>query len=293
MNQGPHCGRPFDRALVSPDPLPGERLLINGIAKSGTHLLAKVVSLLGFPFFPICLAADEAQRAVIPWKREEEDRLGPGIPVGVERPTLMHEILLRQTLRLVPRGHGINGHCGYSQELARLLEEEGFRVLLVLRDPRDVLVSLVHYLSKHGHSALRGLTLEEQLLMAIDGIPPMFPPRISPLRQQDVAANYRSTEGWVAREGVMTVRFEDLVGPMGGGTVDAQQKSLEALVRFLNVPFDRLDHARNNMFGGTRTFFRGRVGAWREAFTPRVKTRFKEVAGRELVRFGYEPGEEW
>lgn len=91
----------------------------------------------------------------------------------------------------------------------------------------------------------------------------------------------------------MTLRFEDLVGPMGGGTVDAQQKSLEALVRFLNVPFDRLDHARNNMFGGTRTFFRGRVGAWREAFTPRVKTRFKEVAGRELVRFGYEPGEEW
>lgn len=274
-------------------PPPGERLLVNGIAKSGTHLLTKVASLMGYPVFPFCLAADKAQKAVLPWTRAGEARLGRGIAVGLERPTLIHEVLLRQTLRVAPAGQTINAHCGYSPELHELLSEEGFRVLILLRDPRDILVSLVRYLSRHDHPALKGLSLEQQLLLAIDGIPPIAEAAVTPLRQQNVAENCRSITAWSGLDGVLTLRFEDLVGPQGGGSEAAQQAALSALSGFLGCSEDRLDGVTKKAFGGTRTFDQGRVGRWREAFTPKVTARFKAVVGEELVRLGYATGDGW
>ncbi len=275
------------------EPPAGERLLVNGVAKSGTHLLTKIAGLMGYPVFPFCLAADKAQRAAAPWSRAGEACLGPAVAVGVERPTPMHGLLLRQVLRAVPPGRGINAHCGYSPALRDLLAEEGFRLLLLLRDPRDTLVSLAGYLARHGHPALQGLSLEAQLLLAIDGIAPMHPPRVQPLMQRNAAQSWRAMAGWMGQPEVLVLRFEDLVGPEGGGSATAQARALTALAGFLGAAEETVGPARAQAFGGTRTFHQGRIGAWREAFTPVVKARFHAVAGEELIRLGYEGGADW
>ena len=141
----------------------GTKVLVNGIAKSGTHLLKKIVSLAGYQQHPFCLGAAHANRAVVAFSEEHESVLGPGIEIGAADPTPIHELLLRQLIRAMPPGFVFNGHCAFDPALARLLSEEKVKIIGILRDPRDIALSLVRYLIKHQHPVVQEQS-EEYLL---------------------------------------------------------------------------------------------------------------------------------
>jgi hypothetical protein len=45
--------------------------------------------------------------------------------------------------------------------------------------------------------------------------------------------------------------------------------------------------------GRSPTFRSGRVGGWKEQFSPENKRLFKDVAGELLIRLGYESNLDW
>jgi hypothetical protein len=106
---------------------------------------------------------------------------------------------------------------------------------------------------------------------------------------------YNSFMPWVFNDKFLSIRFEDLVGPNGGGTLESQQKTIYEIADFIGVRVDekRITDVVNDIFGGTPTFNEGQIDGWKKYFTDEHKKAFKKVAGRLLIDLGYEKDLNW
>lgn len=252
-------------------------LFANSFPKSGTHLLSQILE--GFP------------------------RLGPavnsGLPVivtydnqtGAERPIAD---LHRDLRRLQPGDIGF-GHLHATPEIAAVLCQPGFAAYFILRDPRDVVVSHVHYVAEmepghfhHTYYTEQLHSFDERLRTSILGLPEGAAPF------PDIAGRFAPFIGWLGRPEVLSLRFEDLIHD--------QTAQLAAILHHavqrgfpLQVPeaaaLQILQAAINPQ--RSPTFRRGQTGGWREQFSDKHKQLFKDVAGDLLIELGYEKGYDW
>jgi hypothetical protein len=170
---------------------------------------------------------------------------------------------------------------------------EAFIPYFIFRDPRDVVVSHVFYVTDmeahHVHHAYYASLpdFNSRLKVSILGRPEIaveFP---------DIAARFAPYLGWLDPSAVLKVHFEDLVIDRThtlGLIVDhflarvpltiSQSKMVEVLETSINPR-------------RSPTFRSGKTGEWRQYFTPAHKTVFKHVAGELLVRLGYEQDDDW
>ena len=93
-----------------------------------------------------------------------------------------------------------------------------------------------------------------------------------------------------------TVLFEDLVGEKGGGSKESQLEVIKAIVKHLDISLTEKEIQENvidKLFGGTGTFREGKIGAWKNYFTPEHKKLFKLYGGEMLIKLGYEKDLNW
>jgi hypothetical protein len=162
------------------------------------------------------------------------------------------------------------------------------RILLMYRDPRDVLLSMVEFLSGDptttgafaDHRVYAGImrgvdTITEQLTIALTD--PHFP-----------GADAYDRALWLLRHpAVCPVSFEELVGPDGGGTGEAQLAAVQRIADFLGACTDPATLAKHAFDRGAHTFRHGRIGRWREHFTAEHAELFEQRFGRTAHAFGY------
>jgi hypothetical protein len=300
------------------------RVVANSIPKSGTHLLDRLLVLLGFGLVdlgglrPHLLESGERFPLVnqrlkgILGIRKPEDVMGIGphlveggrfpparrfmrgrgekVTVGVVSPQQVSRRWLAGRLARVPEGGFVNAHCLYTPELADLFRREGMRVVCILRDPRDVAVSQMHYLKQlknhFAHEDYMALPSDrERLLVSIRG------GELGGRRLQSLAERYGRFLGWERDGGAVMVSFEDLVGPKGGGSEEAQRLAVGRVAAHLGVPAGERTTGLigENLFGVGRTFRRGRIGGWREEFTAEHERALAEGAlGPLLAELGYD-----
>jgi hypothetical protein len=265
--------RRYRRTTLSGVPV----LLANSFPKSGTHLLTQVLQ--GFP--AIGPAVDSGLPAIVTYEGDS----------GRER----REAEILSDLRRLKAGDIAYGHLHALPEVARLLCQPGYAAYFILRDPRDVVVSHVHYVTEiepnHIHHKFYTEALhsfDERLAVSILGRPD------GPVPFPDVRARFKPYLGWLDHSEVLVLHFEDFI--------QRQQAALERV----------LDHAVQRGFPlqGSRpaaiqalaesinpqrspTFRSGKVGGWREQFSAENKQLFKQVASDLLLRLGYEQGEDW
>jgi hypothetical protein len=269
------------------------RIVANSIPKSGTHLLDRLLVLLGFRMVeggirPHLVAGRFrlARRLLRGW--------GEKVTVGVVSPQHISRRWLARRLSKVPDSSFVNAHCIYTPELADLFQEGGMRVVCILRDPRDVAVSQMHYLKQlKNHFAHEGYMAlpsdRERLLVSIRG------GELDGRRLQSLAERYRQFLSWERDGGAVMVKFEDLVGTKGGGSEEAQRLAVERVARHLGVAAEEgtLRRVEKDLFGVGRTFRKGQIGGWREEFSAEHEEAVKEVMGSLLVELGYEAGPDW
>ena len=214
---------------------------------------------------------------------------GEKVTVGVVSPRQISRRWLARRLSQVPEGCFITAHCVYTPELAGLFDEGGMKTVCILRDPRDVAVSQMHYLKRlknhFAHEEYVALpTDRERLLVSIRG------GELGGRKLKSLAERYGRFLGWERDGGAVMVKFEDLVGPGGGGSVEAQRLAVGRVAAHLGVPVDEraVDLVGENLFGVGRTFRKGQVGGWREEFSDEHERAAREVAGPLLVELGYE-----
>jgi hypothetical protein len=101
---------------------------------------------------------------------------------------------------------------------------------------------------------------------------------------------------WLDHPSTLVVRFEDLIGPRGGGNPNVQRATIKKLGAFVerSLADDQVGEIAQKMYAKTSSTFRkGEVGDWRNHFTEAHRRAFKEVMGDRLVRFGYEQDMDW
>jgi hypothetical protein len=164
------------------------------------------------------------------------------------------------------------------------------RVLFTHRDPRDVVLSMVNFLSgmtKQGygtfsqfavfHEILASMpTLEERLTYALTD--PAFPG----------FDEFHNAQWLLHHPRVCRATFEELIGESGGGSAARQLAAVTRILEFLGIDEDPAVIASKLYNTDSFTFYKGRIGAWREAFTARHESLFNERFGHILADYGYE-----
>lgn len=165
------------------------------------------------------------------------------------------------------------------------------RIIFNYRDPRDMTLSMVNFLSGRtgrGFSAYNifpvfsdilksKATLSQQLTYALTD--PYFP------AQQDLHRMY-----WMLNHpAVCKTSFEDLVGPPGGGSAKTQAETLERIFDFLGVTDKRPADVSGRLFNrSVFSFYRGQVGTWREVFTDEHRRLARDRFGEMMTLYGYD-----
>jgi hypothetical protein len=271
------------------------RIVANSIPKSGTNLLARLLTLLGFEqTSEMGIRSRLVAGPFAPARKFLRARSREKVTIGVTSPQRIDRRWLERRLSRVDDGYFVTAHCVYSPELASLIAEERMRVVCILRDPRDVAVSQMHHIKQRNehfaHEAFLKLPSDhERLLHSIRG------GELGGRRLQSLDERYRQFLGWQDADNAMMVKFEDLVGPRGGGSVEAQRRTVEQVARHIGLePDERLMRTvEENIFGESKTFRKGQIGGWREEFSEEHTRAAREIAGPLLVELGYEAGPGW
>ena len=267
--------------------LPPPKVLLNGPAKSGTHLLSDCLSLMPKMMF------SGGHFAL------SEFRTHPG-EWGVQPYPALDKPRLKRFLKRCPQGMFVTAHARFHPVLLDLAEELGFKQILLLRDPRDVVVSSAFFkkrepwLTPHYKYYTETLKSDEERVMAtIRG----FERGVTTDRPQaSIGKTFEGYMPWLNKPSTLVVRFEDLVGSLGGGDDEKQLREIRRIGDFVERPLSREQAQRvaRKMYGkGSLTFRKGQIGDWQNYFTEAHRRAFKEVAGDVLVKLGYEKDMDW
>jgi hypothetical protein len=247
----------------------------NSKPKSGSHLLLQILN--GFT-------------RIMPYRFVDADPIRTITKDG--RRKTPQEILVE--LKRVPDGVIGWGYVDATPENATFLTQSGRVNYFIYRDPRDMLISQVHFATdmheEHGmHTYYKSLPdFSARLKVAITGIDR------DGLKMVSVKQRYDGVFQWLQEKNVMCIRFEDLINDRNT-TLNAMLDEVEKTgyriptprEKALSVLVDAIQPKKSH------TFRSGKTGGWREHFTEEHKQLFKDVAGDLLVRLDYEKNNDW
>jgi len=178
------------------------------------------------------------------------------------------------------------------EALARVIAPT-FLPYFIFRDPRDVVVSHVFYVTEmeknHVHHAYyQSLPdFDARLKASILGIPN------SAVDFPDITARFAPYLGWLNFPQVLPIHFEDLVNDRPAALNRILDHFLARVP--LTVPRETILSALEAAINPQKspTFRSGKTGEWKKHFAAEHKAIFKEVAGDLLVKLGYEKNKNW
>jgi len=276
-------GRRYLRRIAAQGRFPGTPisempiLFGNSFPKSGTHLLTQILSGFG-QLGPVALSG-----------------LPPVLTFAGESGVLRPRSAIREDLKRLKPGDIGYGHLHAYPEVLESLCQDGVAPFFIYRDPRDVVVSHVHYVTElnprhahHDYYANQLSSFDERLSVSIIGRPELANPF------PHIADRFSPYLDWLDRPEVLSMRFEDLLNnkqkmlakifqhaqergfPHSGEKEEAVEK-LAAAIEPERSP----------------TFRSGKPGAWQRSFSNEHKALFKELSGDLLIRLGYEKSQNW
>jgi hypothetical protein len=264
-----------------------QKIVFVSIPKCGTHFLLRYLDFVGFR------------------------NIGPYGQISYESSML-------ESVDMLGHGDYTAWHYPWSQDIVDRIVNVGARVILLFRDPRDYIVSNLHHIIRvnehrlHTLLAIHVKTHHERVLRLIRGIieaelVTFSRPRgdwdlllpetgKGPLSTHSAGVNeiFRFFARWLDEPFVFPVRFEDIIGPQGGGSRERQLEVLQALLAFTGAKEGSPDAEAlaGMLFSSDATTFRkGQIGSWREEFTPELYEVFLQESRELLELWGYDPEE--
>jgi hypothetical protein len=241
------------------------KILLNSIPKAGTHLLENALE--SYP-----LLRNAGYQTINCW-----------------------ESITPAALRIVSsirKGAFLNAHLTGQPELFELIRELGIKVLFMIRDPRDIVVSYYKYVTAIDrthpqHDYFVSLPDDDaRLLASIENME----------GQVTIGEVLKRFQPWLEDKSVFVCRFEHLIGPRGRGDSQQQLAVLRSIADYLEIPVanSRLQYIADRTYSSrSSTFRQGKKGGWSDYFTPKHVEAFKAVAGEELISYGYESSYDW
>lgn len=266
----------------------------NSLPKSGTNLLQKALGLLGYEYANLGIA-DSLINGKFPQLRKlvRGNFFGnDSINLGLDSTVTISGSWLNRRLQKLKPGEYISGHANYSEYLNFLLNQHNIKKLLIIRDPRDVLVSWVHHVrSRQDHMAynyLNEYSFEQSISLVLAG----FYINDSKMYIESFSSVLRKINPWVHLEDVLLIKFEDLVGEMGGGSSDIQLTTIQKIFRHVSLYENEFDdtffeEVAEQLFGGTHTFRKGLIGSWKDELSQEMVTKIESNLSDFLNHWDY------
>lgn len=205
---------------------------------------------------------------------------------------------LQKGLSRIRNGQFMTAHWPYKQRLNEILDDLRFKKIFLMRDPRDMVVSLTFFVTRTPTNYLydrynnQFKTTEERLMASIVG----FPPDEHGRGQQPLGRRLGAFAAWASANGVLVVKFESIVGEKGGGSAAEQREAIGEISSHLDrrLNADQVTSLAEHIWSTkSLTFRKGGIGDWRNHFTEEHKAAFKEQTGQLLIDLGYESGLDW
>lgn len=173
------------------------------------------------------------------------------------------------------------------EAVARVCSQK-FIPYFIFRDPRDVVVSHVFYVTEmeknHVHHAYyQSLPdFNARLKVSILGRPD------ADVEFPNINERFAPYIDWLNHPEALTLRFEDLIHDRAATLTRIMDHFLARVP--LQTPRELILESLESSINPSRspTFRSGKTGEWEKYFTEEHKRVFKEVAGDLLVRLGYE-----
>ena len=261
-------------------------IFVTGIWKSGNHLAYSALNAMGVegPFNGIAAHLVNGRHRWAKRLIRSPKGRGDAVQVGLETDAeVSRRYIAKQAQRLA--GKIMGGHAAHSPELAQTLREAGARMICIRRDPRDILVSFADWIGGRAdfylHPDFKPLSREDRVRVLLDG----GPTRIAPILPfLDILERGL---GWTREAGVLQVTFEDLLGPAGGQSAEAQRAAVAAIHAHIEpeTPLDAVD--LGSIYGGSLTFNKGRSQRWRELDDAELVARIERELEPVLPQWGY------
>ncbi|HHB93163.1 MAG TPA: sulfotransferase [Thioploca sp.] len=261
------------------------RILINSLPKSGTHLLTKAIELFDYKEYytnrsyikkisdaigfntPKYFNYRQAKNSL-----KKKSKTDTRIAIGAFTPYFVNQSTMQYWLNTVPYGQYIQGHIPFNSELNPIITRLNYRHLVIIRDPRAVVASLIPFILNAQSSGMgthflyddfKSMSITQQLHFILEG----GHASKANVEVTDFIDVYRSILAWRNDPNCLLIRFEDLIGEQGGGSVSKQKNVVKELATYLNIDFDSKIAAKLNQIynPSSRTFRIGKIGSWKDS----------------------------
>jgi hypothetical protein len=154
--------------------------------------------------------------------------------------------------------------------------------LFIYRNPMDIVVSETFYLTRKEKTPLAHyyttFSDPERCLSLIAA-----DPIIGCIRDR-----VRAYVAWPRLANVIPVSFEELIGPQGGGSSEAQQRTIWSLQLKLHVPGSPREHSARLFNPGSWTFRKGAINSHRQFFRAEHYQAFRNLNQDFMHELGYD-----
>jgi sulfotransferase 6B1 len=270
-----HAEKGLQRLRFSSGPANLPILLGISFPKSGTHLLDQI--LLGFS--NVSPYAKRVHSFYAEYEGESGRKREP-------------EKALAWLDSLRPRDIASAHLFARPEAVARVCTEK-FAPYFIFRDPRDVAVSHVFYVTEMEtrhvhHEYYKSLPdFDARLKISILGRSD------TNIEFSNIADRFEPYLDWLNHPEVLTIHFEDLIHHRELTLTSIMDHLLKRIT--LHSPRQLILASLEASINPTKspTFRSGKTGEWKKHFTDEHKSLFKEVAGDLLIKLGYEKDREW
>lgn len=160
-----------------------------------------------------------------------------------------------------------------------------YLTILQVRDLRDLIVSYVYHKNEEIELALGSkATFSEKLTYVMD----------SPF-SETLKYNIKKAIQWMSKPNVFITRFEDLVGPKGGGSTKKQERTITILANQLGISLkpEIISNIASDLFGNEKgphvsgNFREGQIGSWKKHFESSHIEIFNQKWKHYQIALGY------
>jgi len=251
----------------------GPKVIGNGLPKAGTHLLTSLLDAVpGLRFSGRHYSYGEI----------EDDPLAPARRLAA----------LDRDIQLLRRGQYMSAHLIWCSDVSALLHQKECRMVTILRDPRAVALSDAKYLAASKRHPLHDRVLSEfpDLDDRINAVITGFQPKRGSLGLECLAERFERYLGWLDDEHTCVIRYEELVGPRGGGSLAQQHAAVDRVLRYLGVPNDAAltRQVADAAYSTTSaTFQQSQIEGRRDELSRQQRQLIESTCSDSMRRLGY------
>ena len=177
-------------------------------------------------------------------------------------------------------------------------KKEKLKIIFNMRDPRDRIISYAYKIKKFKPQLKISIKKLSLLVIKYYGLVTYAYLTPTPFYKNlgDFAAYYKLYYPWKNYPDLLTVYFEDLVGPNAGGSLERQIKVIQKISQFLDIQTSDKEAERiaKSLWGGTASFRNPKIGLWKKFFTHEHRRAFKKMGMAQfLIDHGYAQNHAW